>query len=61
MKTYEQIKEYIQNILSEKRFYHSECVANRCIELAKRKWNKTRRNRTKKHEITTRYNRSKNM
>ena len=27
MKTYEQIKEYIQNILSEKRFYHSECVA----------------------------------
>ena len=35
MKTYEQIKEYIQNILSEKRFYHSECVANRCIELAK--------------------------
>ena len=35
MKTYEQIKEYIQNILSEKRFYHSECVANRCTELAK--------------------------
>lgn len=35
MKTYEQIKEYIKNILSEKRFYHSECVAERCIELAK--------------------------
>lgn len=35
MKTYEQIKKYIKNILSEKRFYHSECVAERCIELAK--------------------------
>lgn len=35
MKTYEQIKEYVKNILSEKRFYHSECVSERCVELAK--------------------------
>lgn len=35
MKTYEQIKEYIKNVLSEKRFYHSVCVSERCIELAK--------------------------
>ena len=35
MKNYEQIKEYTKNILSEKRFYHSECVSERCVELAK--------------------------
>lgn len=35
MKTYEQISNYIKNILSEKRYYHSECVAERCVELAK--------------------------
>lgn len=35
MNTYEQIKGYIKNTLSEKRFYHSECVSERCIELAK--------------------------
>ncbi len=31
----EEIKEYLKNILSEKRFYHSECVMEMCEELAK--------------------------
>lgn len=35
MKTYEEIKQKVKDNLSEKRFYHSECVEERCIELAK--------------------------
>ena len=30
----EEIKEYLKNILSEKRYYHSECVMEMCGELA---------------------------
>ena len=30
----EEIKEYLKNILSEKRYYHSECVMEMCEELA---------------------------
>ncbi len=32
----EKIKEIVKTRLSEKRFHHSECVMNRCIELAKK-------------------------
>lgn len=32
----EKIKEIVKTRLSEKRYYHSECVMNRCIELAKK-------------------------
>ncbi len=35
MKTYEEVKKYVKEKLSEKRFYHSQCVEERCIELAK--------------------------
>lgn len=35
MKSYEEVREYVKKRLSEKRFYHSECVEERCIELAK--------------------------
>lgn len=35
MKTYKEIKEKVKQNLSEKRYYHSECVEERCIELAK--------------------------
>lgn len=34
MKTYEQVYERVKQTLSEYRFYHSECVAKRCVELA---------------------------
>lgn len=33
--TYQQIEQVIKNKLSEKRFYHSQCVAKQCEELAK--------------------------
>lgn len=35
MKSYEDVKKYVKSILSEKRFYHSQCVEERCVELAK--------------------------
>lgn len=35
MKTYEEIEHYVKSKLSEKRFYHSKCVEERCRELAK--------------------------
>ncbi len=35
MLSYEEIYEIVKNKLSEKRFYHSECVVERCIEYAK--------------------------
>ena len=31
----EQIKNIVKSTLSQKRFHHSECVMNRCIEIAK--------------------------
>lgn len=34
MEEYKQIREVVQERLSEHRFYHSECVAIRCVELA---------------------------
>ncbi len=34
MKQYKEIYEIVKARLSEHRFYHSECVANRCVELA---------------------------
>lgn len=34
MKEYEEIKEEVKKVLSEKRFYHSQCVEDRCIEFA---------------------------
>lgn len=36
MKTYEQVRKTVKEKLSEKRFYHSECVEKRCVEYAKR-------------------------
>ena len=35
MLSYEEIYNEVKNRLSEKRFYHSECVVERCIEYAK--------------------------
>ena len=35
MLSYEEIYEVVKERLSEKRFYHSECVVERCIEYAK--------------------------
>ncbi len=35
MKKYEEVKKEVQKKLSEKRFYHSQCVEERCIEFAK--------------------------
>ena len=35
MKKYEEVRKEIENILSEKRFYHSQCVEERCVEFAK--------------------------
>jgi nicotinate-nucleotide adenylyltransferase len=35
MEKYEKVREYVEKHLSEKRFYHSQCVEERCIELAK--------------------------
>ena len=35
MKEYKEIYEIVKNTLSEQRFLHSECVAARCVELAK--------------------------
>lgn len=35
MKEYEEVKQYVKERLSEKRFYHSECVEKTCVELAK--------------------------
>lgn len=35
MLSYEEIYEIVKEKLSEKRFYHSECVVERCIEYAK--------------------------
>lgn len=35
MLSYEEIYEIVKERLSEKRFYHSECVVERCIEYAK--------------------------
>lgn len=34
MKQYKEIYEIVKSRLSEYRFHHSECVANRCVELA---------------------------
>lgn len=34
MKEYKEVHEIVKQRLSEERFYHSECVANRCVELA---------------------------
>ena len=34
MKSYNEVYETVKNRLSESRLYHSECVANRCVELA---------------------------
>ena len=34
MKTYKEVREVVKQRLSKDRFYHSECVANRCVELA---------------------------
>ena len=34
MKEYSEIYEIVKNTLSESRLYHSECVADRCVELA---------------------------
>lgn len=34
MKDYKEVREIVKDRLSEDRFYHSECVANRCVELA---------------------------
>lgn len=34
MKKYEEVYGIVKETLSEYRFYHSECVANRCVELA---------------------------
>lgn len=34
MKSYKEIYEIVKSTLSEYRFFHSECVANRCVELA---------------------------
>ena len=36
MKSYEELYEIAKSRLSEYRFHHSECVAKRCVELAKR-------------------------
>ena len=35
MLSYEEIYKIVKEKLSEKRFYHSECVVDRCIEYAK--------------------------
>lgn len=35
MKEYEEVKKEVQKRLSEKRFYHSQCVEERCIEFAR--------------------------
>ena len=35
MKDYEEVKKEVKKRLSEKRFYHSQCVEERCIEFAK--------------------------
>ena len=35
MKKYEEVRKEIKNILSEKRYYHSQCVEERCVEFAK--------------------------
>lgn len=34
MKQYKQVYEIVKSKMSEYRFYHSECVAKRCVELA---------------------------
>ncbi len=34
MKSYQEVYEIVKSRLSEYRFHHSECVANRCVELA---------------------------
>lgn len=34
MKEYKEVYKIVKETLSEYRFYHSECVANRCVELA---------------------------
>lgn len=36
MKSYEELYEIAKSRLSEYRFHHSECVAKRCVELAKK-------------------------
>jgi len=36
MKSYEELYEIAKTCLSEYRFHHSECVAKRCMELAKK-------------------------
>ncbi len=35
MKSYKEVEQYVKSKLSEKRFYHSKCVEEKCIELAK--------------------------
>ena len=34
MKSYQEIYEIVKTRMSEYRFFHSECVARRCVELA---------------------------
>lgn len=34
MKTYEEVENEVRRRLSEKRFYHSKCVSERCMDLA---------------------------
>ena len=35
MKKYEEVIKEVKKALSEKRFYHSQCVEERCVEFAK--------------------------
>ena len=35
MKSFEEVEEVVKSRLSEKRFYHSNCVKDRCVEYAK--------------------------
>lgn len=35
MKSFEEVEEIVKSRLSEKRFYHSQCVKDRCVEYAK--------------------------
>lgn len=34
MKSFEEVEKIVKSRLSEKRFYHSQCVMNRCVEYA---------------------------
>lgn len=35
MKKYDEVRNEVKKVLSEKRFYHSQCVEERCVEFAK--------------------------